>query len=151
MLIIYSCWHYFFCWYFCAWLWHLLSWCFFVCVFWLCLDSQSTMNSCGPGLYTIIMLCRWIHSNILWSPCDKLITSFWILPPAAYGLLSCSYHGWNRRDGIFQGHAVCLGLLLQCCYIPGFSAGQAFVHKCYLTKHSLVNLYLPKGHANVVR
>ena len=23
---------------------------------WLCLDSQSAMNNCGPGLYSILML-----------------------------------------------------------------------------------------------
>ena len=26
-------------------------------VLWLCLDSQSGMNKCGPGLYSILMLC----------------------------------------------------------------------------------------------
>ena len=31
-------------------------WDFLISMWWLCLDSQSAMNSCGPGLYNILML-----------------------------------------------------------------------------------------------
>ena len=41
----------------------------------LCLHSQSAMNSCGPGLYSILMLYWWIHMSILCSLCDRLATS----------------------------------------------------------------------------
>ena len=34
-------------------------------VYWLCFDSQPVMNRCGPGLYSILMLCWCIHSSIL--------------------------------------------------------------------------------------
>ena len=34
-------------------------------VSWLCLDSHSTMDSCGPGLYSILMLYWDILNSIL--------------------------------------------------------------------------------------
>ena len=45
-------------------------------VSWLCLDSQSVMNSCGPCLCSILMLYWCIHNSIPWSLCDRLATSF---------------------------------------------------------------------------
>ena len=47
-----------------------------VFVSWLCLDSQSTMNSCGLGLYSNLMLYWWMYSNNLCSLCDKLASFF---------------------------------------------------------------------------
>ena len=37
-------------------------------VSWLCLDIQSAMNSCEPGLCSFIILYWWIHGNILATP-----------------------------------------------------------------------------------
>ena len=37
---------------------------------WLCLHSQSAMNSCGPSLY------RWVCNIILCSLCEKFVTFF---------------------------------------------------------------------------
>ena len=52
----------------------------------LCLGSQTMMNSCSPGLYSILMLYWCICSSILWSLCDRLVTSF--LNNATSGLWS---------------------------------------------------------------
>ena len=37
----------------------------FLFVSWLCLDSQSAINSHGPALYSILMLYLCTHSGIL--------------------------------------------------------------------------------------
>ena len=42
----------------------------------LCLDSQSAMNSNGPGLYRIPMLYQWMCNVILCSLCDRFTKSF---------------------------------------------------------------------------
>ena len=55
-------------------------------VSWFCLDSQSAMKSCGPGLYIIVTLYWCIINSILWSLCDRLATSF--LKIATIGLWS---------------------------------------------------------------
>ena len=49
---------------------------YFFVSFWLCLDSQFVINSCGPGMYSILMLYWCIHSSIVWSLYDRLAT-FW--------------------------------------------------------------------------
>ena len=51
---------------------------FLVSVSWLFPDSQSAMNSCGPGLYSIFMLYWWMHNIIPWGLCDRLTTSFFL-------------------------------------------------------------------------
>ena len=55
---------------------HMLDIFFLSVCLWLCLVSQSVMNSCGFGLYSILMLYWCICSNILWNICGRLAISF---------------------------------------------------------------------------
>ena len=57
-----------------------------ISVLWLRLYSQSARNNYDLGLYSILMLHSWMHSNILCSLCDKLTSSF--LNIATSGLFS---------------------------------------------------------------
>ena len=44
---------------------------------WLCLDSQSVMKSCGPGLYIILTWNWFILRRMHFILCDRVATSFW--------------------------------------------------------------------------
>ena len=68
---------FFFCcravWYVCAWRYYLDGNAHAISVLWLCLDSQSMMNSCRSGFYRILMLHWCFLSSIPWSLCDRLV------------------------------------------------------------------------------
>ena len=86
-------------------------------VSWLCLGSQSTMNSCGLGLYRTLIMYWWMCSNILCGLCDKLAKSFF---QYCHQHFAVCYHAdlvWNSSDGISLGLAVYLGLRFWCCCI----------------------------------
>ena len=83
---------------------------------WLCLDSQSAMNSYSPGLYSILILYWWICNSILYSLCDRL-AKYFLKKPVACGQLSCWLHGQSSSSDFFLCYGVCIGFLFLCCYI----------------------------------
>ena len=42
---------------------------------WFCHDNQSAMNRSGPGLYSILIMWRWIVNTLHWSFCNNVATS----------------------------------------------------------------------------
>ena len=77
----------------------------------LSLDSQSAMNSCGPGLYTILMLYWCICCRILWSLCDRLETSFWNIADISL---------WSVNHSDIFGEAVLVTLSRPCSMPSAF-------------------------------
>ena len=74
--------------------------------------ANLSINSCGPGLYSILLFYWWINNSILCILCDRLATSFLIIVTSS--LVICydtDLIGKAVSDGIFLGHGVCLGLL----------------------------------------
>ena len=103
-------------------------------VSWFCLDSPSAINSCGPGLYNILMLYWWIHYSILCILCGRFITSYKLLP-ATCDLLSHWAHGWRSSCAIFLDYEVWLGLLFLCCF-------SGFLHLSGCSSWMLIDQHL---------
>ena len=73
-----------------------------------CLDSQSAMNSCGRGVYSVLVSYLCIHRSILWKPIWQICNIF----------LEYCYQQFVVCEGSFLGHVVYLVLLfLICCNI----------------------------------
>ena len=106
-----------------------------------CVLTANLLWTAVVYICTVFLSCADGCVEIFCSLCDKLTTSFFfILPSVVCGPLSCWCHRRNSSGGIFLGHVVCLRLPFH-CYYGGFSAGQAFIKKCYWPDYCIVRLH----------
>ena len=112
---------------------------------WFCLDSQSAMNICNPGLYIILTQYWCIFRRIHLILCDRVAMSF--LNIATRGLQSVIYNYLPRKSIMMKcfetmQYTQCFSFNVA---IPFLSTGQAFACKCDWSQNGVIwsNIFCP--------
>ena len=112
-------------------------------VSWLCVDSQSVMNSCSPCFfYSIIVLYWCIYSSILWSLYDRHAVLFINIATSSL---------WYVITFNSQPKQWWWNFSTQCCMPSAFLSMwllwvsctcQAFACECYWPQHCVVRCWI---------